>query len=145
MRQRRKILFAFISLVLLGAVCLAICYFGHDSISVSRTNRTPFVWSCIETVDVIVPCYANGDEENNLETYIGRLFVKTERVGTRSEGPEYYLTLEDGTEIHVIKNANLWEKDPMLQGHVDRDVWISGNVIEGELLYESVGDLGSTK
>ncbi len=85
----------------------------------------------------VTSCYANGDDGEELETYIGYLFSQTERIGTRSEGPEYYLRI-DGKEIHVIKNAELWEEDPILQKMIDRKVWISGNLVDGELFYEEI-------
>ena len=88
--------------------------------------------------NVSVPsCYANDDDVEKIESYIGYLFSRTERIGTRSEGPEYYLRIDD-KEIHVIKNANLWEEDPLLQKMIDRKVWISGNLVDGELFYEEI-------
>ena len=52
---------------------------------------------------MVSPCYANGDDDEQIEAYIGYLFSRIERVGTRSEGPEYYLKIDD-KEIHVMKN-----------------------------------------
>lgn len=93
----------------------------------------------LQDIGVAVPsCYANDDEGDEIETYTGHLFSRTERIGTRSEGPEYYLRLENGREIHVIKKAELWEKDPELQKMIDRKVWISGNLMDGELIYKEI-------
>ena len=68
----------------------------------------------------------------------GTLLSRTERVGTRSEGPEYYLRTDDGREIHVVKNALPWKADKVLRKEVDRDVWIPGTLVDGELVYTEV-------
>ncbi len=70
---------------------------------------------------------------------LGSLVSKTERVGTRSEGPEYYLWVDGGREIHVIKNATPWEDDPELQEVVGGKVWVLGTLVDGELVYKTVG------
>jgi hypothetical protein len=69
---------------------------------------------------------------------LGTLLSRTERVGTRSEGPEYYLRTDDGSEIHVVKNALPWKKDKVLHKAVDREVWIPGALVDGELVYKEV-------
>ena len=68
----------------------------------------------------------------------GYLVSRTERIGTKSEGPEYYLRLEDGREIHVIKNADLWKEDPRLQEKVGVEVWVLGTLVDGEMIYKEV-------
>jgi hypothetical protein len=68
----------------------------------------------------------------------GRLVSRTERVGTKSEGPEYYLVLEDGREVHIVKNANLWEDDPRLHKMLEGEVWVSGALVGGELIYSRI-------
>jgi hypothetical protein len=83
-------------------------------------------------------CIAAEGGTDVVEHYTGYLSARMERVGSRSEGPEYYLTTTDGREIHVVKNANLWEEDPALQKYVDRKVWIGGSLINGELYYTEI-------
>jgi hypothetical protein len=68
----------------------------------------------------------------------GRLVSRTERVGSKSEGPEYYLVLEDGQQAHIVKDANLWEDDPRLREKVDGEVWVCGALVGGELIYSRV-------
>jgi hypothetical protein len=68
----------------------------------------------------------------------GVLESRTERVGTRSEGPEYYLRTDDGREIHVIKNAVPGKDDKALRKEVGNEVWIPGALVDGELIYKEV-------
>ncbi|MBN2223882.1 MAG: hypothetical protein JW765_04320 [Deltaproteobacteria bacterium] len=68
----------------------------------------------------------------------GILLSKTERKGSKSEGPEYYLKPDDGQEIHVVKNVSLWEEDPDLQEMVGSEVWVFGTLVDGELVYKVV-------
>jgi hypothetical protein len=84
------------------------------------------------------PCIAAESGPDDVVHYIGMLSARTERVGTKSEGPEYYLRLKDGAEIHVVKNATLWEADPALQALIDRKVWIEGKLAGGQLYYTQV-------
>jgi hypothetical protein len=69
---------------------------------------------------------------------LGTLLSRNERVGTRSEGPEYYLRTDDGREIHVVKNALPWKKDKVLHKMVDREVWIPGALVDSELVYKEI-------
>jgi hypothetical protein len=119
MMKRNGIFLIFLALgIVLAALCLV-------------SNTTP-------DLDLsITSCYANDDDTEVIESYIGYLSSRTERIGTRSEGPEYYLSV-DGKEIHVVKNAQLWEEDPVLQELVGRKVWISGTLVDGELFYEEI-------
>ncbi|MBN2224207.1 MAG: hypothetical protein JW765_05990 [Deltaproteobacteria bacterium] len=84
------------------------------------------------------PCIAAEGGTEVVEHYTGYLLSRMERIGTRSEGPEYYLRLKDGSEIHVVKKADLWKEDPALQKYVDRKVWIGGSLVDGELYYTEI-------
>jgi len=83
-------------------------------------------------------CMAAEGGPEIVEHYTGYLFYRTERTGSKSEGPEYYLQTFDGREIHVVKKANLWEEDPQLQKMIDRKVWIGGSLVDGELYYTEI-------
>jgi hypothetical protein len=85
-----------------------------------------------------LPCLAAESGPDDVVHYIGTLSARIERVGTKSEGPEYYLRLKDGTEIHVVKNATLWEADPALQELINRKVWIEGKLAGDQLYYTQV-------
>ena len=69
-----------------------------------------------------------------LKEFNGILKMKKERVGTRSEGPEYYLKLfkpnEFGQkELQIRKTGLLWEKDPILHNFIDKNVHIIGESV----------------
>jgi hypothetical protein len=84
------------------------------------------------------PCIAAEGATEVVEHYTGYLSSRMERIGSKSEGPEYYLTMDDGREIHVVKKAELWEEDPALQKFIDRKVWIGGSLTDGELNYTEI-------
>ena len=83
-------------------------------------------------------CIAAESGTDVVEHYTGYLTSRMERVGSRSEGPEYYLETPDGRTIHVVKNANLWEEDPALQKYVGKKVWIGGSLTNDELYYTEI-------
>ncbi|MFX1364738.1 MAG: hypothetical protein ACFFCE_13210 [Promethearchaeota archaeon] len=65
----------------------------------------------------------------------GILFVRIERKGTRSEGPEYFIKPIDDykkrwSEVIVRKRTHLWENDPKLHKFLNKNVMISGDIIE---------------
>jgi len=65
----------------------------------------------------------------------GILFAKMKGKGTRSEGPEYFIKPLDEyknrwSEILVRKKTHLWEKDPELHKFLNKNVLISGDIIE---------------
>ena len=69
-----------------------------------------------------------------LKNYQGMLIFKTERIGTKSEGPEYYIDLEEPndfgqTELAIRKEVHLWQEDPALHDFVGRKVQLQGEPI----------------
>ena len=69
-----------------------------------------------------------------LKIYKGMLISKRDRIGTRSEGPEYYIKLEEPNEfgqieLSIRKKAHLWEEDPVLQRHVGNKVQLKGEPV----------------
>jgi hypothetical protein len=63
----------------------------------------------------------------------GYLFSKLAAIGTKSEGPKYFLQQADYHELVVCKKVEHWQKDPVLHPHLDFKV-----VIEGELLPDGI-------
>jgi len=69
-----------------------------------------------------------------LKTYKGTIISKRERIGTRSEGPEYFITLDEPndfgqSELAIRKEVNLWQEDPILQKHVGKRVLLTGEPV----------------
>lgn len=68
----------------------------------------------------------------------GFLFSKLGRIGSKSEGPDYYLQLFDSTEIPIVKKVHLWQEDPLLQKHLATKVILSGHFDGGFFHYEKI-------
>ena len=69
-----------------------------------------------------------------LKDYLGIIISKSSRIGTRSEGPEYYIKLEEPndfgqTELNIRKEALLWEEDPVLQKYAGKKVQLKGEPV----------------
>jgi hypothetical protein len=60
----------------------------------------------------------------------GLVFVKHGRVGSRSEGPDYFLQTANGDHILHLNNRNLWEPDYQLEFYARKIVEIEGEGIE---------------
>jgi len=65
----------------------------------------------------------------------GVLFAKIVGKGSRSEGPKYYIKPLDEyktkwSEILVRKKTHMWENDPELHKFLDKEVLITGDIIE---------------
>lgn len=71
-------------------------------------------------------------------SFDGFLYTKLQAIGTRSEGPAYYLQTFDNKDIAIRKNASMWQADPVLQPHVGTKVTIEGDLVGGVLQYKSV-------
>ena len=70
-----------------------------------------------------------------MDEITGILSAKIVRIGTKSEGPDYYIKPLDDyanrwSEILVWKKTHLWENDPGLHKFVDKKVLILGEIIE---------------
>ena len=75
-----------------------------------------------------------------MKQYSGFLFSKLDKIGSKSEGPVYYLQLLVATEkeLRIEKKCNAWEQDKVLQAHLGTKITIEGEMISGLLRYESV-------
>jgi hypothetical protein len=61
-----------------------------------------------------------------MDTFKGLVYVKHGRVGTRSEGPDYYLQTTRGDFLLRYHQRNLWEPDYHLEFFDHRMVAVSG-------------------
>jgi hypothetical protein len=80
----------------------------------------------------------------------GYLFSKLGRIGSRSEGPDYFLQQFDRSMHPVVekvipihKKANLWEDDPVLRKYLAMEVDIHGRIVGGHLHYREVHPVGT--
>ena len=79
-----------------------------------------------------------------MATYQGYLFSKLGRVGTRSEGPDYFLQQLDGSEVPIVKQTEyLWQGDSTLQSLLAKKVRIEGRLDPQGIHYDLVLDWGS--
>ena len=70
-----------------------------------------------------------------MDKITGILSAKIVGVGTKSEGPKYYIRPLDDyanrwSNILVRKKTHLWENDPVLHKFIDKKVLILGEIIE---------------
>jgi hypothetical protein len=73
-----------------------------------------------------------------MATFHGYLFSKLTAIGSKSEGPQYYLQQPDYHELVVRKKVALWEKDPQLHPHLDSKVVIEGDLTSTGIVYTSI-------
>ena len=71
----------------------------------------------------------------------GYLFSKLALIGTKSEGPAYFLQQWDYREIPVDKRSFPWMPDPELHPFLNKKVTISGEIGEEGIHYHKVSDL----
>lgn len=71
-------------------------------------------------------------KKGKLQEFQGYLFARLHAIGTKSEGPSYFLQLITGREVLVIKKAHLWEIDPTLHAWLGRKVVITGRKVKRE-------------
>ncbi len=74
-----------------------------------------------------------------MEKFDGYLFSKLNAIGSKSEGPTYFLQQFDYKEYPVIKQVALWKKDPKLHKFLDRKVSIEGKMSYSGIEYQKIG------
>jgi hypothetical protein len=74
-----------------------------------------------------------------MNKFEGFLFSKLHGIGTRSEGPAYFLQQFDYSELPIEKETLPWQEDPKLQKKLATKVMIDGKLISGTLHYDSIG------
>jgi hypothetical protein len=75
----------------------------------------------------------------------GLIYVKQGRVGTRSEGPDYYLQTARAEYLLQLNKRDLWKCDYELEFYCRRIVIVTGDLIEGRMIRASqIGDTDET-
>jgi hypothetical protein len=77
-------------------------------------------------------------------TINGFLFSKLGAIGTRSEGPAYFVQKFDGTEVGVEKHASLWQEDRKLRTHLATKVTVTGHMDGNHFSYSSIKKCASS-
>ena len=72
------------------------------------------------------------------QKFDGFLFSKLQAIGTRSEGPAYFLQRFDDKDVPILKHTMMWQKDPALQKHLGTKVTVEGEMMGDVLTYTSV-------
>lgn len=75
----------------------------------------------------------------------GYLFSKLHLIGSKSEGPSYFLQQFDYKETAIIKQTSLWQEDPALHKFLARKVTVEGQLTLNGIVYEEVKDYQSVK
>jgi len=79
--------------------------------------------------------------------FVGFIFSKLHLIGSKSQGPTYYLqqfifgeakSLSEGPTIEIVKQVQPWEEDPSLQEYLGKIVKVAGVMVANKLKYEKV-------
>jgi hypothetical protein len=76
-----------------------------------------------------------------MAVFDGYLFSKLALIGTKSEGPAYFLQQWDYREIPVKKRSFPWMPDPELHRFLDKKVTIWGEIGQEGIHYYKITDL----
>jgi hypothetical protein len=90
-----------------------------------------------------------GKQEGNMKKFDGFLFSKLFRIGTRSQGPEYFLQQWENRrkptgDKPILKKSEAWKDDPGLQKYLGQIVTVTGTVVDDKIAYEDIGTKGET-
>lgn len=83
-------------------------------------------------------------DQRKADRFDGYLFAKLGAIGTKSEGPIYWLQQADYTELQVQKHALLWQDDPALHKLLGKKVTLVGKYTDGEIVYDRAGEQQDT-
>lgn len=73
-----------------------------------------------------------------MEKFDGYLFSKLHLIGSKSEGPAYFLQQFDYKEIVVTKRVDPWKEDPKLHKFLANKVTIVGKMSPGGIHYKDI-------
>ncbi|WP_339136528.1 MAG: hypothetical protein WGN25_01430 [Candidatus Electrothrix sp. GW3-4] len=73
-----------------------------------------------------------------MSAFHGFIFSKLHLIGSKSEGPSYFLQQFDYSEIPLEKQAQLWAEDPTLQKALGSKITVSGEIAGGKLRYDKI-------
>jgi len=75
------------------------------------------------------------------QPFTGYLYARLENLGSKSEGPAYYLQTEREGDLKVNKKVHPWEVDPALHAHLGERVRLFGGRAGDGIDYERITDL----
>jgi hypothetical protein len=73
-----------------------------------------------------------------MEILEGYLFSKLAAIGSKSEGPQYFLQQFNYDELSIIKQAVPWQEDRNLHPHLNKKVKIEGTITPNGIEYTSI-------
>ena len=77
-----------------------------------------------------------------MEQYKGYLYAKLSDIGTKSEGPRYYLQSlsknDNAKDYEIHKVTEAWMTDPSLHQHLAEKVIVKGSLKKDVIYYESI-------
>ncbi|MDD3592644.1 MAG: hypothetical protein PHO65_08385 [Sulfurovum sp.] len=73
-----------------------------------------------------------------MEKFDGYLFSKLDNIGSKSEGPKYFLQYFDGNESVVEKKVELFQEDPILHKFLNKKVTIIGKLSHDGIMYDKI-------
>jgi len=73
-----------------------------------------------------------------MDIFNGYLFSKLQAIGSRSEGPIYYLQQFDYKEFVVLKKVQPWQGDPKLSQFLNKKVTIQGQLGMSGIDYKTI-------
>ncbi len=105
-------------------------------------KRTRSFLNCLCALLVML-CVAGSllGQEPVTKKYDGYLFAKLGAIGTKSEGPIYFLQLFNNKDVAVEKKCKLWENDTTLHKNLGKKVTINGSMKDSHIKYKSIAPL----
>jgi len=76
-----------------------------------------------------------------MDTFKGLVYVKHGRIGTRSEGPDYYLQTTRGDFLLRYRERNPWERDYHLEFFDHRMVAVSGSLADKIITVKAIEEI----
>lgn len=73
-----------------------------------------------------------------LTEFEGFLFAKLDKIGSKSEGPVYFLQSWDEKETELIKKVKPWQEDPVLEPYLNKKVIVFGEKAGGMIDYKKI-------
>ncbi len=73
-----------------------------------------------------------------IKEFDGYLFSKLHAIGTKSEGPTYFLQQFDYKETVIIKHVYPWKEDPNIHEHLGKKVTVGGQMHPDGIVYEKI-------
>lgn len=75
---------------------------------------------------------------NTPQTINGYLYSKLAHIGSKSEGPIYFLQKFDETEIPIAKHVEIFQDDPKLRARLGTKVTVTGTMTGDAFSYASI-------